>query len=133
MSIANQEMSDEDLKILLEKARNKNNAKGITGMLLYRSGFFMQALEGEEDAIDQLFEVIKHDPRHSHAVQIYKNELTERAFRDWSMGFNQIDSDNVVALEGYTDFLQNPSPDYFINSPNKAKQILTLFKQNIFF
>jgi hypothetical protein len=47
VSIANQEMSDKHLEAMLKKARNKNEKSAITGMLLYRDGFFIQALEGE--------------------------------------------------------------------------------------
>jgi hypothetical protein len=40
-------MSDKHLEAMLKKARNKNEKSAITGMLLYRDGFFIQALEGE--------------------------------------------------------------------------------------
>ena len=133
VSMATREMSDEDLIQLLKKARHKNEARGITGMLLYRNGFFMQALEGKEERVEKLFETIKNDSRHRHATLLYKHALTERAFPDWCMGFNKIEGDVPFAIEGYTDFLENPNPSYFINSPDKAKLILTTFKQNIFF
>ena len=44
VSLANQEMSESHLEDLLKKARIKNETLNITGMLLYRDGFFMQAL-----------------------------------------------------------------------------------------
>ena len=42
VSLATEDMSDETLKKILNKARTKNEGLDITGMLLYRDGFFMQ-------------------------------------------------------------------------------------------
>ena len=47
-SIANQKMSDDNLKDLLKKSRSKNETLNITGMLLYLDPFFIHILEGEE-------------------------------------------------------------------------------------
>lgn len=40
-----------DLVTLLAKARQNNSQLGVTGMLLYHDGSFMQVLEGEEPAV----------------------------------------------------------------------------------
>jgi hypothetical protein len=53
VSVARELMSDEDLKAILEVARRKNAERNITGMLLYRSGYFIQALEGEEADVER--------------------------------------------------------------------------------
>ncbi|MDD1617775.1 MAG: hypothetical protein CG439_2841 [Methylococcaceae bacterium NSP1-2] len=64
VSIATRKMSDNDLQTLLEKARKKNEGSAITGMLLYRDGFFAQVLEGELKDIEDLFAIISRDERH---------------------------------------------------------------------
>ena len=42
-------MHDDELLLLLEKARENNSRLGITGMLLYKEGNFMQMLEGGKE------------------------------------------------------------------------------------
>jgi hypothetical protein len=51
VSAASEPFSDQQLKELLQKSRQNNVAAGITGMLLYKDGTFMQTLEGPELAV----------------------------------------------------------------------------------
>ena len=46
ISAANHEFTEKELHELLSKARKNNESYGITGMLLYHQGSFIQALEG---------------------------------------------------------------------------------------
>jgi hypothetical protein len=54
-SVATIVPSEADLAQLLEHARPANDTRGITGMLLYQNGRYMQLLEGEEAAVRALF------------------------------------------------------------------------------
>ena len=63
-SLANQKMSDDNLKDLLKKSRLKNETLNITGMLLYLDPFFIQILEGEEAIVNETYNIIKQDSRH---------------------------------------------------------------------
>ena len=45
------DFSPEELISLLELAREKNQASGLTGMLLYSSQSFLQVLEGDATAL----------------------------------------------------------------------------------
>ncbi|MCX7097552.1 MAG: BLUF domain-containing protein [Methylococcales bacterium] len=133
VSLANQEMSDEHLKSMLKKAREKNARLEITGMLLYRDGFFMQALEGDPNDVEDLFNTIAKDVRHRDVLLVYNKPIKERGFPDWTMGFNKIDSKNLEAIEGYTDFLKTPIPEFFANRGNEAEALLDQFKHQLFF
>ncbi|HSM42684.1 MAG TPA: BLUF domain-containing protein, partial [Afifellaceae bacterium] len=46
VSAAHHLMGDDELTEILETSRARNAAAGITGMLLYKDGSFMQLLEG---------------------------------------------------------------------------------------
>jgi Sensors of blue-light using FAD len=133
VSLANQEMSDNHLKSMLQKARAKNEKLAITGMLLYRDGFFMQALEGELADIESLYDTISQDPRHSDLILIFKKPIPKRGFPDWTMGFNKIDDHNIDTIEGYTHFLKNPTPEFFKHRASEAEAILDQFKHQLFF
>ena len=133
VSLANKEMSDQDLKGLLKAARNKNEKLNVTGLLLYRDGFFIQALEGEEDTIDALFDRISKDSRHRDVTTVYKKPIKQRAFPDWTMGFSRMDDAVLEKIDGYSDFLQNPTPGFFKATPSYAQALLENFKADIFF
>jgi hypothetical protein len=99
--------STDRLTALLEQSREKNTALGVTGVLLHRDGTFMQVLEGEEDVVRPLYNVIAHDPRHADVVNVWSSLSPHRRFGDWSMGFRDLDA-HPVDLPGYTEVLDAP-------------------------
>ena len=105
ISRATEEFSDQDLDALLTQARSSNAKKQVTGMLLYHEGSFIQALEGEQELVDNIFNKIETDPRHTDAHVVLRTEVEERAFADWSMGYRRTDSLDDVP-EGFHHFLK---------------------------
>jgi len=86
-SQATEAMTAAELERILEDARVGNEARGITGALIYVDSVFFQVLEGEREAVRTLMASIARDPRH-HAVKIfYQAEIAERAFGTWRMAF----------------------------------------------
>ena len=59
-----------ELATLLETSRRNNAPTGITGMLLYKDGSFMQVIEGEEEEIHKLHSRISRDPRHAGLITL---------------------------------------------------------------
>lgn len=126
----NKNMAEDELKAILTKARDKNKQKDITGMLLYRNGFFVQALEGDRETVTETFDIIKDDPRHRNILVLYKNKISERSFEDWSMGFNVIDDDTLKSIDGFSDFLDKPLTMQFIkDNPSHVMTLLNTFKR----
>ena len=126
----NRKMSDDELKNILTKAREKNQQKDVTGMLLYRNGFFVQVLEGDKQQVEDTFKVIRKDPRHNNLLMLYKNNITERSFEDWSMGFSVIDDQTLKSLDGFNDFLDKPlTMDFFKENPSHVMTLLNTFKR----
>lgn len=121
--------SKEELFDLLESSRVNNIEKGITGMLLYRGGNFIQTIEGEAEAVEKLYAKIEKDPRHKDVTLLSKDPIKNRQFPDWSMGFGNIDEMTVAQLEGYTEFLSEDfTPAYFREKPTRAYILLLNFK-----
>jgi hypothetical protein len=129
-SVSTQRMSDNELKDMLKISRKRNEASGITGMLLYLDPFFIQVLEGEDTVISQLFDRIKKDPRHHKASPIYKESIQERYFKNWTMGFEQINGEKI---EGFSDALQKTNSELLKVYPNKVCELLDKFKHEILF
>jgi len=126
-------MTDDELKSILVKAREVNKSKGVTGMLLYRDGFFIQVLEGEESIVRPLYEKIAKDERHKNVLTVYVNEIENRTFSNWSMGFNKLTESDIKRVEGYNDFLDQPSVEFFTDKPSRATTLLAQFKQRTYF
>lgn len=71
---------------ILNKSRQNNPGLGITGLLVYSEGVFLQALEGGRAQVSELYNLITSDERHSDVVLLHFQEITQRRFGGWSMG-----------------------------------------------
>jgi len=81
-----------EIEQILERARDKNPQANITGALMFNAGSFAQVLEGSHDDIQDTFERIQCDPRHSHVVMLSLEPVEEREFSNWSMAYFGSDS-----------------------------------------
>lgn len=134
VSVESHPLSEEDLIEILKKAREKNERLDITGMLLYRDGFFIQCLEGEKSAVESLYATIKLDNRHENVLTVSQDEIEERTFKDWKMGFNHISDSDLSGLEGYEDYINKPfDNEFFSDKPSRAMVLLQHFKNRTFF
>ncbi len=84
-------MEDDALLSLLEECRETNHRLGITGMLLYKNGDFMQMLEGDKQVVMELYDAIRKDERHKDVITIMTGDIRKRNFESWSMGFCNMD------------------------------------------
>lgn len=90
MSSAPRRFSEEELADLLERARVKNAARSVTGMLQHDDGNFIQYLEGERDTVEALFDLISQDARHRNNLRMSDGEISQRMFPEWSMGCQEL-------------------------------------------
>lgn len=84
------QFAQEELDDILAKARERNQATGITGVLFYLEGNFLQLLEGEEPALGETYARIKADKRHRGLTKLVDENVPERTFPQWQMGFRAI-------------------------------------------
>jgi hypothetical protein len=98
-SAAKANLRHQDLEDILSTSKTWNKANHITGFLLYHKGEFLQILEGNREAVDQLFERIKMDHRHESVLLLANNFKAKRSFPDWSMGFHQVTDQEAGAKD----------------------------------
>ncbi len=79
-------MDQEELSAILQQSRSANPSNGITGVLCYSEGIFLQVLEGGRGAVNRLYNRIVSDTRHRDAELMLYEEITERRFAGWAMG-----------------------------------------------
>ena len=117
-----------ELERILESAARNNASREITGMLLYAGGTFLQLLEGEDAAIDEIWETISQDPRHRGASVIDRSEISERSFSRWHMGFRHLGSSDAEAHPAYAPFFRYGfDPQSIGAKPGIALDILKAF------
>jgi hypothetical protein len=104
LSQASAPMSADQLIALLMQCRTNNAERGLTGMLLYGNGTFLQVLEGEDAVVDRLVDTIAADPRHVGMRLLGRRTIERRQYADWSMGFERITDDNLKQVDGLRDF-----------------------------
>ena len=132
VSSATLPFSGEDLRALLVTCRKNNAELGVTGMLLYKDGNFMQVLEGDEDAVRGLYARIGADPRHGGEITLQQGFAEGRQFPDWSMGFRDLNSTEGRSAPGYNEFLNAPlTGQEFSGAPSRAQKLLLTFKRNM--
>jgi hypothetical protein len=85
--------SPDQLQALLRQSRAYNAQHGITGLLLYSSGRYVQVLEGPQSVVRALYARIQRDPRHEQVVTVSAGPGPQRQFAEWSMGFGQLAGD----------------------------------------
>lgn len=90
VSTATNLVSDEEISDILGASRRNNERTGVTGLLLYNGRRFLQALEGEQAAVDETYHRIKGDARHRSVSLISSREIEARMFPDWSMAARKV-------------------------------------------
>jgi hypothetical protein len=93
----------QQVESILSSATQNNPELGITGALLYSGGYFCQVIEGEEDNIEELYETIQMDARHSEVTILNYEAVDDRIFTNWAMAFAGIEDELKFDLEGIKD------------------------------
>ncbi len=92
-----------ELLAILRKSKSHNPALGITGVLCFSEGIFLQVLEGGRSAVNQLYNQIVADPRHTQVELLTYEEIGERSFAGWSMGQVDLARLNPALLLKYSE------------------------------
>jgi hypothetical protein len=95
---------DQDaLVAILKKSKAHNPSIGVTGVLCFSSGTFLQVLEGGRAAVSTLYHRIVADPRHGDVTLLAYEEIDERRFAVWSMGQVNMSRLNPALLLKYSE------------------------------
>ena len=108
-SQANVLFSESELSKLVSVSQHNNFRLGITGYLYFREDQFLQYLEGVEDDLEQIFQRISNDDRHTIVKTIWFGHIQERYFPQWSMRLIDPDESETTQLleDILIDMMQN--------------------------
>ncbi len=87
-----------DPAAILAQSRRNNARARVTGLLFFDGKRFLQALEGDDAAVDATFTRIQQDDRHHALVVLSSREIERREFGEWAMAFDAPGESNGDAL-----------------------------------
>ena len=73
---------------LVDQCQQNNKRLGITGILVYSDGNFMQVIEGADLPTLALYERIRRDVRHKDVTTVHHQSIEVCEFAGWSMAYN---------------------------------------------
>ena len=102
-SRANESVNQDELVAIVRKSKANNPSIGVTGVLCYSAGIFLQVLEGGRSPVSALYNKIAQDRRHHDVVLLSYEEIGERSFAGWSMGQVNLNRLNPALLLKYSE------------------------------
>jgi hypothetical protein len=72
---------------IVSVCRARNEAEGISGMLLYTGLDFAQVIEGPSEPVENLWARIRADDRHCDIVTLIDEHAPSPWFTDWRVGY----------------------------------------------
>lgn len=116
----------EEIGHLLKRARERNREYGITGVLLYDGGNFMQYLEGPKENLDIIYRIIEEDKQHTGIILLSREAIEDRQFGDWSMAYQTKDVEGYVGSPSERRLIEMilELPD---DNPSTARIVLQSF------
>lgn len=94
-------VTEAGLQAILEQARGRNERLGITGLLLYRQGRFVQYLEGAQEDVLAVYESIAADSRHANVRVLLREQVASRRFPSWKMGYEPFRESSFAVPTGF--------------------------------
>lgn len=121
---AAEDISYSDINNILEASRTNNKQENVTGVLIFRDGYFVQLLEGLEPNVRKVFSQSVIDDHASSAKILVETSGTQRLFESSSMAFcdGDISSNSTEDLSLLFGACLGTAED-------KNNQIMPLFKK----
>jgi len=93
----------EESESIMSSSRSYNISNGITGILCYGRGIYLQAIEGGRTEVNNLYNHIIRDTRHTDVVLLHYQEIRERRFSGWTMGQVNLSKLNTSIVLKYSE------------------------------
>lgn len=104
MSYASEPLDDIQLEEILEKARLNNLKLNVTGILIVKGSIFLQCLEGKKEDVLFIYNKILNDERHGNIIDLVEEDIENRLFPDWSMGYRNLKNIDMIKSQKLKDF-----------------------------
>ena len=111
---------DTQINDLMKVAQSQNEKFGVTGVLFYFEGQFLQVIEGEQKTLNALMANIKRDSRHKNVETLIDEPIAERGFESWSMAFKDYHNRTNFTLEDLLIIIDGLQKNALLSHPRIA-------------
>ena len=101
-----------------------NDQLGITGLLFFHEGHFLQLIEGRQEAIESLMSKLERDPRHRDIHRLVDEEISGRSFEEWKMDSFNLSNIDKLDLDSMKTILDVYKRNYTMD----AGDLILFFK-----
>lgn len=128
-STAREGVGIQEFKGILQQAQTNNHRRDLTGVLAFNSKVFLQALEGSREQVNELYARLLRDDRHHTVAVLNYEEIEEREWTSWSMGFAAPSADNRSLFLKYSG--QSVFNPYVMRGSTVKKMLIELAGKSI--
>ncbi len=97
LSTPKPEVGKPEIDEILASSRKNNGHNDITGLLIQDKKRFLQYLEGDQHAVEDTFNRIASDPRHTAVILLKSGFIARRQFPKWAMASKNADRSNSLS------------------------------------
>ncbi|QJD79424.1 BLUF domain-containing protein [Spirosoma rhododendri] len=115
---------------IVDFSRDKNARLGITGVLLYINGHIVQVLEGQQQAVEALYNSIQADPRHTDVRTVIHRPITQRLFSHWYMGYETLTTHQYAEVQDIISIDPQHESAWDIDQPVVVRMLRGFFDLN---
>lgn len=90
---------------IFKHGRAYNAGAGVTGVLCYGHGMFLEAIEGERSRVNRIYADVLKDAKHADVELLHFAEIVERDFANWSLGRVNLEKLTPSVILKYTTHL----------------------------
>lgn len=124
--------TEPELAALAARAQDRNTSDGLTGLLLYGNGHFLQLLEGRRQPLLLTYDRIARDARHTDLRVLLDAPIARRTFPRWAMGLLNLDVSGEVDRDRFTRIIRAfPAGQGPVGNSKLALQLLKEFRDHV--
>ena len=97
------------------QCRKNNHKNNITSVLFYGLEVFIQVIEGECEAVKELYSNVKNDDRHEKVILLFEEFSIQRNFPHWSMRLLALEETRFDRILEFNQFLHNYKEHHKVN------------------
>ncbi|MCW2478005.1 diguanylate phosphodiesterase [Candidatus Symbiopectobacterium sp. NZEC135] len=86
------------LDALVAQSQARNMTLQLTGILIFDGSHFLQILEGDPEAVNQVYDTICNDPRHDGVIELMRDYAAKRRFINMGMALFDLRHDKPGAV-----------------------------------
>lgn len=120
------------LENIVSTAKKNNPRHGITGVLFYQKGRFLQVFEGNDADVKKLLNNIQRDKRHKNLIILFDEHVNSRGFEDWNMDSFDLDETEELDVDEILRIRDAIKSNIIPRADNLAELLDSFLKEKTF-